>query len=293
MSTWTKFLRGPKSSSLRSDRARARSAWIEHFSRWRLSSDVTLEFMGRKSTNFFGNGSPGLLNMPAALRHLLLSLSVVRLIPHIVLMLLSSKRDLIWADLDRWTQFPQFNNLGRGPKLFKRVIVFVKLMTFAPEYRTVFCLRTGLPGKLLSILCRRLPTLAVEARGVGAGLFINHGHVTFVSAETIGDNCSISHLVTIGYCNGVGPPIIGNNVTVHVGATIIGKVRVGDNSIVGANSLVLTDVPSDVTVIGVPAKIAWAGNPAGLGDGLRTPNPAHPDRLTTYRRIKSSSEDSK
>jgi serine O-acetyltransferase len=195
--------------------------------------------------------------MPTVLKELLLFLSIIRLVPHIVLMLLSSNRDLIFADLDRWNQF---RRLGKSHNLIGRLILFSEFMTFWPEYRTAFCLRTGLPGLLLSAFCRRMPTLSIKAKSIGAGFFINHGHGTYVSAEDIGENCSISQLVTIGYYDGAGPPSIGNNVIVHVGATIIGKLRIGDNSIIGANSLVLTDVPPNVTVMGVPARILWTGD---------------------------------
>jgi serine O-acetyltransferase len=139
-----------------------------------------------------------------------------------------------------------------------RICFFIRLMTFFPEYRTVFCVRTGLPGKLLSIFCRRMPTLAIQANQVGGGLVINHGHGTFVTATEIGENCLLDQMVTIGYNTESVPPTIGNNVTIHVGATIVGNVHVGDNSIVGANSLVISDVPPDVTVLGVPAKIIVA-----------------------------------
>jgi len=136
-----------------------------------------------------------------------------------------------------------------------RVHLFIQFMTFLPAYRSLFYLRSGLPGKFLSIFCRPVPTFAVRAKRIGAGLTINHGHGTLISTDEIGENCWIGQLVTIGFNNGVGPPTIGNNVTIHVGATIVGKVRIGDNSIVGANSLVLCDVPPGVTVLGVPAKI--------------------------------------
>ena len=106
-----------------------------------------------------------------------------------------------------------------------------------------------------------MPTLAIQANKVGAGLVINHGHGTFVTAKEIGENCLLDQMVTIGYNNESVPPTIGNNVTVHVGATIVGEVSIGDNSIVGANTLVITNVPSDVTVLGVPAKIIVARSP--------------------------------
>jgi serine O-acetyltransferase len=102
-----------------------------------------------------------------------------------------------------------------------------------------------------------MPTLRLAAKRIGAGLFIQHGHGTYVSAEEIGENCWINQLVTVGYSNDTDHPTIGNNVTIQTGATVIGKVRIGDNSKIGANSLVISDVPPNVTVMGVPAHIVW------------------------------------
>src|ERR1700748_1043839 len=81
------------------------------------------------------------------------ALSSIRLIPLIALMLLSSNRNTVYADLDRWGQVYRF---GRPRSLKQRLLVFAHLMTWMPEYRNVFYLRAGLPGKLLSIFCRPL-----------------------------------------------------------------------------------------------------------------------------------------
>lgn len=69
-----------------------------------------------------------------------------------------------------------------------------------------------------------------------------------------GKNCKIFQQVTIGY-NGDEQPIIGDNVVVCCGAKIIGGVKVGNNVIIGANAVVCKDIPDNVVVAGVPAKI--------------------------------------
>ena len=73
----------------------------------------------------------------------------------------------------------------------------------------------------------------------------------------IGDNVRLFQNITLGTKDGFDPsyPVIGNNVTLFSGATVAGKVFVGDNSIVGANSLVLKDVPPHSVAVGNPAKI--------------------------------------
>ena len=84
--------------------------------------------------------------MKICLKRLILLLSGIRLAPHIILMLLSSSRNLIWADLDRWVEIW---HLGQPRNLAERILLFANVMTFWPEYRNVFYLRTGLPGMLV------------------------------------------------------------------------------------------------------------------------------------------------
>lgn len=74
----------------------------------------------------------------------------------------------------------------------------------------------------------------------------------------IGKNCNLSQGVTIGQLNrGIkkGVPVIGNNVYIGPGAKVIGNIKIGDNVAIGANSVVVDDVPNNSVVIGVPAKI--------------------------------------
>jgi serine O-acetyltransferase len=71
----------------------------------------------------------------------------------------------------------------------------------------------------------------------------------------IGDNYKIYQNVTLGYRNGLGPPRIGDNVLIGVGAVIIGKISIGNNVSIGANAVVLSNVPDNSVAIGVPAII--------------------------------------
>ena len=75
----------------------------------------------------------------------------------------------------------------------------------------------------------------------------------------IGDNCTVYHQVTFGKKYGnldviKDYPIIGNNVTIFAGSKIIGDIKIGDNSIIGANSVVLTDVEPNSLYVGIPAR---------------------------------------
>lgn len=74
--------------------------------------------------------------------------------------------------------------------------------------------------------------------------------------SVLGKNCMIGQNCTIGGRKGHGgPPIIGDNVYIAAGARLIGSFKIGNNVIIGANSVVLTDIPDNCVVAGVPAKI--------------------------------------
>ena len=97
------------------------------------------------------------------------------------------------------------------------------------------------------------------AARIGRGIMLDHA-TGFVVGETatIGDNCSILQGVTLG---GTGKsdedrhPKIGNGVLIGAGAIILGNIRVGECARIGAGSVVTKEVPSHVTVVGVPARI--------------------------------------
>jgi serine O-acetyltransferase len=94
---------------------------------------------------------------------------------------------------------------------------------------------------------------------IGKGLFIDHG-MGVVIGETaeIGDNCLIYQGVTLGGTGkdkGKRHPTLGNNVMVGAGARVLGPFKVGDNSKIAANAVVLEEVPPNCTAVGVPARI--------------------------------------
>ncbi len=94
---------------------------------------------------------------------------------------------------------------------------------------------------------------------IGSNLFIDHG-MGIVIGETaeIGDNCTIYHGVTLGGTGkdkGKRHPTIGNNVLIGAGAKVLGPFSIGDNAMVGANSVVLKEIPPNSTVTGIPGHI--------------------------------------
>ena len=94
---------------------------------------------------------------------------------------------------------------------------------------------------------------------IGRRLVIDHG-MGIVIGETaeIGDDCLIYHGVTLGGTGkdvGKRHPTIGNNVLIGTGAKVLGPFKVGDNSRIAANSVVLSEIPPNSTAVGVPAKV--------------------------------------
>jgi serine O-acetyltransferase len=91
---------------------------------------------------------------------------------------------------------------------------------------------------------------------VGNGFFIDHATGVVIGETTIiGDNVSIFQGVTLGGVSTTKEkrhPTLGNNVTIGAHATILGDILIGDNSKVGAGSVVVKDVPPNSTVVGIP-----------------------------------------
>jgi len=96
------------------------------------------------------------------------------------------------------------------------------------------------------------------AARIGIGIMLDHGTgIVIGETASVGDNCSILQGVTLGGTGketGDRHPKIGDNVLLSVGAKVLGNIKVGDCSVVGAGSVVLKEVPPRKTVAGVPAK---------------------------------------
>lgn len=98
---------------------------------------------------------------------------------------------------------------------------------------------------------------------VGEGFHLIHaeGPISIHPDAIIGKRCGIMHNVTIGTNMGKGVPKIGDDVFIGVGACVLGDIKIGDRARISANSLVISDVPDDTIVIGVPAKALPRLNP--------------------------------
>ena len=90
---------------------------------------------------------------------------------------------------------------------------------------------------------------------LGKNVWFPHPHNIVIGEKTvIGDDCIIYHDVTFGQNKGLYP-VIGNEVIIYTGAKIIGGITVGNNVVIGANSVVTKNVPDNAIVAGAPAKI--------------------------------------
>ena len=93
---------------------------------------------------------------------------------------------------------------------------------------------------------------------IGRRLFIDHGMAVVVGETTIiGDDVTIYQGVTLGGTGkekGKRHPTIGNHVVIGTGAKVLGPISVGDNARVGANAVVLDNVPDNTTMVGIPAR---------------------------------------
>ena len=141
-----------------------------------------------------------------------------------------------------------------------RKLNFLKLFISYPEFRYQFYYRLRQHSKILKILLKPLKlsnslNLYINCPNIGKGLFIEHGFSTILSCKHIGDNCWVNQQVTIGYSDATNCPYIGNNVSIKAGAKIIGGVKIGDDVVVGANAVVVKDVPAHSIVVGVPAMV--------------------------------------
>ncbi len=119
--------------------------------------------------------------------------------------------------------------------------------------------RRGLFSSILCnwlVICHRFWSVITGADipltcQIGGGLLIPHPNGIVIHPDAaIGVNCLIFQQVTLGIRSGPGVPVIGGHVDIGAGAKILGPVRIGDHTRIGANAVVTKDVPSRTTAIG-------------------------------------------
>ena len=133
-----------------------------------------------------------------------------------------------------------------------------------------WCRRKHIPA--IPGMCQRLITLfygleITIGADIGGGLYIPHPVGMVIAPERIGEYCSIISSVTIGMRNEWKFPRIGSHVFIGAGARVLGDVEIGDGAQIGANAVVIHDIPAGATAVGIPAKVVRAASPqseAGL-----------------------------
>jgi serine O-acetyltransferase len=145
-----------------------------------------------------------------------------------------------------------FNYPGLWALLFHRIAhwLYKKGLRFIPRF--------------ISAIGLFLTTIDIHpAATLGRRVFIDHG-VGVVIGETaiLGDDVIVYQQVTLGGVStskGKRHPTLGNGVVIGAGAKVLGNITIGENSKVGANSVVVKDVPADSTAIGIPARVLKRG----------------------------------
>jgi len=151
-----------------------------------------------------------------------------------------------------------------------------RVMWLDPAIWSIACYRLGnwlyvskpsllirLPLKVVWFLAYKFCEVVMEMQisplaTIGEGLFIPHtGGVHIHPDAVIGRNCDIAHRVTIGASamGRKGAPILGDQVYIGTGATLVGKIKIGSGAKIAANTLVMTNIPDGATVMGVPGRI--------------------------------------
>ena len=129
---------------------------------------------------------------------------------------------------------------------------------------SLWTIKLKLIARIFSHLGRILTGIEIHPGAqIGRRFFIDHG-MGVVIGETaiIGNDCTLYHGVTLGgttWKKGKRHPTLKDNVVIGAGAKVLGPVTIGNNSKVGSNAVVVTDIPNESTAVGIPAKIIESG----------------------------------
>lgn len=173
---------------------------------------------------------------------------------------LSGALDLLWADACRWIRPEDVADRSELTPL-----LLVKLLHRHPSLRAMAWFRIAtllhrrkvklLPGVLQRRLLKLYGLELVPGTKIGGGLYIAHPVGCVIVVEAMGTNVSLMGSVTLGRREKLRWPTIGNNVFLGAGCRVLGPIEIGANAKVGANSVVLSDIPSSAVAVGAPARV--------------------------------------
>lgn len=199
----------------------------------------------------------------------------------------STARERWRADVDRYVRTKS------DPKAFARrlrLILFTEGLWAIGVYRFGQYLYEEAPRPVRAVLrgpyelARKLVVIAVGIHlnprtQIGPGLFIAHfGGIWINPRAVLGAHCNIAHGVTIGAPSAEpGAPVLGDRVWVGPGSVVTGPIRIGPRAVIGANSLVSSNLPEAAVAVGVPARIlAYTGSDRLMSLGGAVPAAAPP-----------------
>jgi len=168
--------------------------------------------------------------------------------------------ELFRQDLKRWVA-P--GKIARDADLTPRTVL--RLFVQHMPVRAVFLFRLAgwlkqkrvplAPGWLQRVIYSRYGLEIPSGADIGGGLYIAHPIGTVIMCRRMGRNASIIAAVTIGMRNEWAFPEIGDNVFVGAGARVLGGIHIGNDVTIGANAVVIHDVPDGATVVGIPGRV--------------------------------------
>ncbi|MCX8086720.1 MAG: serine O-acetyltransferase [Rhodocyclaceae bacterium] len=138
------------------------------------------------------------------------------------------------------------------------------------------------PARLLAFLARMLTNIDIHPGAtIGRRFFIDHGAgVVIGETAEIGDDVTLYHGVTLGgttWNKGKRHPTLGDGVVVGAGAKILGAIVIGANARIGANSVVVKDVPPGRTAVGIPARLVGERSRAAASGAINLDHHLIPD----------------
>ena len=148
-------------------------------------------------------------------------------------------------------------------KSFLEIVLLYQSLHALVAYRVahfLYGMRLFFCARLISQMARFLTGIEIHPGAkIGKRFFVDHGMgVVIGETAVIGDGVLLYQGVTLGGTGlekGKRHPTIGNNVVIGTGAKVLGNITIGDNSYIGANAVVIKDVPVNSTVVGVPGRV--------------------------------------